>query len=117
MKKAIWILAIIVVGVGIYFGYYALQRKLINMRLELMVAECNPVPYEKTPELIQLKKQVCAIVEEENKQFKQAARESRTDREFRNRALVLIEQWDKEDKVGHLIEAYKRHKEQPEQRK
>ena len=94
-------------GVGVYFGYYGLQRKLINMRLELLVADCNPVPYEKTPELIQLKKQICVIVEEENEQFKQAARTSKTDKEFRQKAQALIEQWDQENKVNKLIEQYK----------
>ncbi len=108
MKKIIILLGIVLLGVGGYFGY---QRLAIHTALKLVLAECNPTVYNDPVEQ-EFKKKFCSIIEEENRQFKQAAASSKTVEEFKIKAEALIVQWEKENKIGKLIEQYRLRKQQ-----
>ena len=114
MKIIVRVLLVAVLGFGIYKGYYLVQRELINMRLEAVESTCNPVPRENTPEMIELKKQLCILAEQQNLQLRKAARASKTDKEFSEKVQALTGQWAKEDKESKLFAQYKARKQQRE---
>ena len=110
MKKVIIPLAIVLLGIGVYLGYLGYQRVAINIALKLVLAECNPT--DSDPDKAWVKERFCQVVEEENRQFKQAAASSKTAKEFQKKAETLILQWEKENKIGELIEQYRSRKQQ-----
>ena len=114
MKKIIVLLVIMVLGVGTYFGYYGMQRTKINMRLNGLLATCDPETADDSA-LQELRENICMAVEEENEQFKQAAAASKTYQEFEDKVQALISQSLDESKTEQLIKQYKLRKEQHEQ--
>ena len=113
MKKAIVLLAIVLLGVGAYFGYYGVQRIKINLvvRAHKELEACSrPLPDD--PNEAWFRTQACAMYEEETKELKQVAATSKTFREFHEKLDALLDQWNK--KLEKLIEEYKKRKEQRE---
>jgi len=108
MKKVIFTVGIVVVltGIGLFVGRCIGERHRINDSLAQILPDIGgfcqdksiPVPSE------ELRAAVCKFQQEENEAIKQAARSSRTNKEFLQKSQEILERNTK--KMNEILKPY-----------
>jgi len=109
MKYFFGLMTLLFIGFLVNAGFYGFQRWMIRAELQTVLASCDRSSGQ-TPSEKWLKEHTCTLVEKENEQFKQAAKNSTTRKEFRQKCDALLSQWAEEDAMGRLLREYETRK-------
>ena len=106
MKKVIGILGVVLLGLGIAFGYQYLQRSLIHRELtaDLDASQMYRQTMDQSQLSPRVKKQLVEFSEQEDEQLRQIAQASKTLQEYQQKKELFLEQAAREDRVGKLLE-------------
>ena len=109
MKKIIIFWLIVLVGIGAYFGYYGVQRRLINMELSADLEDSWA--YQQSISQSQLgqfiKEQLSELSKQEDAQLRQLAKSSKTLKEYQQQKGIFLEQTAQEDQVKQVLQRAK----------
>jgi len=109
MKYFLGLMALLLAGFLVNVSFYSFQRWMISAELQTVLASCDRSSGQ-TPSEKWLKEHTCALVEQENEQFQQAAKHSTTRKEFRQKCDALLSQWAEEDAMDRLLREYETRK-------
>lgn len=109
MKKIIILLVIVLLGVGAYFGYYGMQRRLINMELaaDLEASESYRQATNKSKLGALIKEQLLELSKQEDDQLRKIAQSSKTLKAYEHQKELLLDQLARENKAQKVLERAK----------
>lgn len=103
MKYFLGLVCLLAAGFLLCVGFYGSQKFMIEMKLQELTYVCpNSIPQH--PAFKELRKEIIAAYDERNESFKNAAKTSTTYKEFKEKSDAISLKWEKEDKVGKIIE-------------
>ncbi len=100
MKYFLGLVCLLAAGFLLCAGFYGSQKFMIEMKLQELTYVCP----NSIPQVSGLREEVTAAYEERNEAFRSAAKTSTTYKEFKQKSDAILLNWEKEDKVGKIIE-------------
>lgn len=105
-------LLVLILGGGVYLGYYAVQRKLVTLELasDLEASSLYRQSTNNSSLPVSLKKQLLQISNQEDEQLKALAQNSQTLQEYQEQKELLLERQVLANKLDNLLEQAKMRK-------
>ncbi len=110
MKKVVLFFVIAGVIIGAYFGYYSLQRWMINSELVADLEASSNYQQSLNQSKLEplVKKQLLELNKQEENQLRQLAQRSKTLKEYHNQKEDFLDQLALENKVDVLLKQAKK---------